>query len=78
MPTLSFTQCFAKYRAKLTNPMWAVSAQAADRSIVISCWANHFRRPDRDTVRYDPKFLVDVEAEVIVPVHAVGTDLAGC
>jgi hypothetical protein len=51
----------------------AVSAQAADRSIVISCWANHFRRPDGDTVRYDPKFLVDVEAEAIIPVDAVET-----
>jgi uncharacterized protein YbaA (DUF1428 family) len=74
MPTLSFTECFAKYGAKLTDPMWAVSAQAADGSIVIGCWANHFRRPDRDAVRYDPKFLVESEAEAIIPVRAVGTD----
>ena len=52
MPTLSFTECFAKYGAKLTSPMWAVSAQAADGSIVISCWNNYFSRPDKDTLRY--------------------------
>jgi hypothetical protein len=74
MPALSFTQCFAKYGAKLTNPMWAVSAQAADGSIVIGCWANHFRRPDTDTVCDDPKFLVEIEAEAIIPVRAVGTN----
>jgi hypothetical protein len=75
MPTLSFTECFAKYGAKLTNPMAAVSAQAADGSIVIGCWANHFGRPDTDTVCDDPKFLVEIEVEAIIPVHAVGTDL---
>jgi hypothetical protein len=73
MPTLAITEWLAKYGAKLTNPMWALSAQAADGSIVISCWANHFRRPDRDAVRYDPKFLVESEAEAIIPVHAVET-----
>jgi hypothetical protein len=75
MPTLSFSECFAKYGAKLTNPMWAVSAQAADGLIAIGCRANHFGRPDTDTVCDDPKFLVEIEAEAIIPVHAVGTDL---
>ena len=32
--------------------MWAVSAQAADGSIVISCWSNYFSRPDKETLRY--------------------------
>jgi hypothetical protein len=52
MSSLSFTECFAKYGAKLTNPMWAVSAKATDGAIVISCWANYFSRPDKDTLRY--------------------------
>ena len=52
MAKLSFSECFAKYGAKLTNPMWAVSAQAADGSIVISCWSNYFSRPDKETLRY--------------------------
>ena len=55
MAKLSFSECFAKYGAKLTNPMWAVSAQAADGSIVISCWSNYFSRPDKETLRYTDK-----------------------
>lgn len=42
MCTLSYTKCFAKYGAKLANPRWAVSAQADDGSIVISCWKDYF------------------------------------
>jgi len=52
MAKLSFTECFKKYGAILVNPMWAVSAQADNGSIVISCWSNYFSRPDRDTLRY--------------------------
>ena len=32
--------------------MWAVSAQATDGAIVISCWSNYFSRPDKTTLRY--------------------------
>jgi len=52
MAKLLFTECFAKYGAKLSNPMWAVSAVASDGAIVISCWSNYFSRPDKDTLRY--------------------------
>jgi hypothetical protein len=52
MAKLTFSECFSKYGAKLVNVMWAVSAQASDGSIVISCWSNYFSRPDKDTLRY--------------------------
>jgi hypothetical protein len=52
MSKLSYTECFAKYGAKLANRMWAVSAEAPDGAIVISCWHNYFSRPEKDTLRY--------------------------
>lgn len=52
MALISFSDCFLKYGAKLVNPMWAVSAEADDGSIVISCWANYFSRPDKNVLRY--------------------------
>jgi hypothetical protein len=52
MPTHTFTECFARYGATLTNPNWAVSAITPDGSVVISCWSNYFSRPDKDTLRY--------------------------
>lgn len=52
MAKLSFTECFSKYNAILSNPNWAVSAQSTDKSIVISCWENYFSKPDKHTMRY--------------------------
>ena len=52
MARLNFTECFARYGAKPTNAMWAVSAQAADGSIVISCWSQYLSNPDKQTLRY--------------------------
>jgi hypothetical protein len=52
MAKLTFTECFKTYNARLVNQMWAVSAQASDGAIVISCWSNYFSRPDKDTLRY--------------------------
>lgn len=55
MSKLTFSECFAKYGATLANPMWAVSSQAEDGSIVISCWSNYFSHPDKQTLRYTDK-----------------------
>jgi hypothetical protein len=52
MAKLSLSECFTRYGAKLVNPMWAVSAQATDGAIVISCWSNYFSRLDKETLRY--------------------------
>ena len=40
---MNFTTAFARYKAKLKNPNWAVSATADDGSIVISCWSHYFK-----------------------------------
>ena len=52
MAKLTFSECFKKYGARLANPMWAVSAEADDGSIVVSCWSNYFSRQDRKILRY--------------------------
>lgn len=44
MPTLGFVQAFAKFGAKLDNPMWACSALAADGALVVSCWSHYFKK----------------------------------
>lgn len=46
------TKCFARYKAKLANKMWAVSALAEDGALVVSCWDSYFSRPDGETMRY--------------------------
>jgi hypothetical protein len=43
MAKLGFVQAFAKFGAVLDNPMWAVSAIAADGAVVLSCWSHRFR-----------------------------------
>src|SRR5687767_12408245 len=40
MAEIGFMEAFAKFSAKLVNPMWAVSAIAADGALVISCWSH--------------------------------------
>jgi hypothetical protein len=40
---MNFTTAFARYKAKLTNLTWAVSAIAEDGSVVISCWSHYFK-----------------------------------
>jgi hypothetical protein len=40
---LGIVQAFKVYGAKLANFRWAVSAIAADGSLVVSCWETHFR-----------------------------------
>jgi len=55
MAKLTFTECFTKYGAKLANPQWAVSAIAADESVVISCWYHYFVKAPSGTMRYDDK-----------------------
>jgi hypothetical protein len=41
MSSLGFVQAFEKFGARPTNPMWAVSAIAADGALVVSFWAHH-------------------------------------
>jgi hypothetical protein len=52
MSTLTFSEAFAKYDAKLANPMWAFSAKATDGSIVLSCWSHKFNSPAKGVMRY--------------------------
>ncbi|MFO0967740.1 MAG: hypothetical protein U0793_19435 [Gemmataceae bacterium] len=43
MAELKFTEAFAKYGAKLSNPQWAFSALASDGALVLSCWQHKIR-----------------------------------
>jgi len=52
MANLGFVEAFAKFGAKLANPMWAVSAIADDGAFVISCWAHYFKNGGPGIVRY--------------------------
>jgi hypothetical protein len=55
MAELRFTEAFAKYGAKLANPMWSFSAIAADGSLVLSCWQHKFSIPEKGVLRYSDK-----------------------
>lgn len=55
MAELRFTEAFAKYGAKLANPMWAFSAIAADGALVLSCWQHKFKVPEKGVLRYSDK-----------------------
>ena len=46
MATLSFTEAFKAYGAKLVNPMWAYSALAEDGALVVSCWSHRLKLKD--------------------------------
>jgi hypothetical protein len=52
MKTLGLEEAFARYKAQLSNRMWAVSAIAADGSLVVSCWAHHFGGGAKGEMRY--------------------------
>lgn len=52
MPCLNYTTAFNRYKAKLDNPNWAVSAISADGALVISCWEQYFERPADGVLRY--------------------------
>jgi hypothetical protein len=52
MRFVGLEDAFAKYKAKLKNPMWAVSAIADDGSLVVSCWAHLFGGGGKDVMRY--------------------------
>ena len=49
---LAVVAAFEQYQAKLTNYRWAVSAIAADGSLVISCWEKYFRTVNK-ALRYE-------------------------
>jgi hypothetical protein len=46
MATLSFTEAFRVFGAKLVNPMWAYSALANDGALVLSCWSHKLKLKD--------------------------------
>lgn len=52
MPSLNYTTAFNRYKAKLDNFNWAVSAISADGALVISCWEQYFERPANGVLRY--------------------------
>lgn len=52
MAGLNYTTAFLRYKAKLDNPNWAVSAISADGALVISCWEQYFEHPGDGTLRY--------------------------
>ncbi len=52
MANLGFIEAFAKFGAKPANSMWAVSAIADDGSLVVSCWAHHCKRGEKDVLLY--------------------------
>ena len=54
MAKLNFTEAFAKYGAKLSNPQWAVSAIAEDGAFVMSCWA-HYIKSLEGCMRYEDR-----------------------
>jgi len=45
--SLSYTEAFAKYGAKLTNQQWSVSAFGSDGSLVVSLWQDWLKRGER-------------------------------
>lgn len=47
----TFSECFAIVGATLVNAMQAISAQATDGAIVISCWSQYFCHPDKKALR---------------------------
>jgi hypothetical protein len=49
---MNFTTAFARYKAKLKNANWAVSAIADDGSVVISCWSHYFRSTKSGVLPY--------------------------
>lgn len=52
MSDLGFVEAFAKFGAKLENPMWAVSSIASDGALVLSCWAHYFKGGGAGVLRY--------------------------
>ena len=52
MQTLGFVEAFAKFGAKLENPMWAVSSIADDGSFVMSCWSHYFKSGEEGILLY--------------------------
>jgi hypothetical protein len=52
MASINYTTAFLRYRAKLDNLNWAVSAISADGALVISCWEQYFQHLGDGTLRY--------------------------
>jgi hypothetical protein len=46
MTTLTYTEAFRTFGAKLVNPMWAYSAVAEDGAMVLSCWSHKLKLHD--------------------------------
>jgi hypothetical protein len=52
MPSLTYTEAFARYGAVLVNRMWSVSAWAPNGELVVSQWAHHYRKGPDGTAEY--------------------------
>jgi putative restriction endonuclease len=52
--TLTYTEAFRAFGAKLVNPMWAYSALADDGAIVLSCWSHKLKLRD-GVLRYEDR-----------------------
>jgi len=52
MAKLNYTTAFHRYKAKLDNPNWAVSAISSNDELVISCWKQYFEPPSDGALRY--------------------------
>ena len=53
---MNYTESFAEYGAKLTNPQWSVSAFGDDGNLVVCLWQNYVKPgPRKGTMEYRDK-----------------------
>jgi hypothetical protein len=52
---LSLRDAFARFGAKPSNRLRALSAMAADGALVLNCSHAHFRHPSRGVLRYEDR-----------------------
>jgi len=55
MANLGFVEAFAKFGARLINPMWAVSAIADDGALVMSCWSHQCKPSSKGILLYNDR-----------------------
>lgn len=54
---MTLTEAFAEYGAKLRNPQWSMAAQALNGALVVSLYANWFRKGEQPrTLTYSDAF----------------------
>ena len=47
-----YTEAFARYKAKLKNVNWSVSAESTNGELIISLWKHRFAKPEGNTIKY--------------------------